>query len=134
MKLSVEKFVLNATQLPYLAEGILILASMTLGFLLRRAGKPYGKVKLIIHLFFVLWFTIGFGFVLYGHINMSGTKATRVPVAVMGLMVLTQFVTGILMLASKRSGKTLPRIYLLSAMLLLLFDISALIITGNSAS
>lgn len=33
---------MNATQLPFLVEGILILACMIFGILLGRAGKPYG--------------------------------------------------------------------------------------------
>jgi hypothetical protein len=37
---------------PFIVEGILILASAVFGFLLGRTGKPYGKVKLIFHIFF----------------------------------------------------------------------------------
>ena len=124
---------MNTTQLPYLAEGILILAIMILGILLRRAGKPYGKVKLFIHLFLVLWFTVGFAFILYAHITISEMKVTWIPIAIMGLMILTQFVTGILMVASKKSGKALPMIHTISAILIFLSDICAFIITGISS-
>jgi hypothetical protein len=41
---------MNTTQFSFLGEGILILATMIFGALLGRAGKPYGKVKLVIHL------------------------------------------------------------------------------------
>ena len=42
---------MNTTQLPFLVEGILIVTAGIFGALLGSAGKPYGKVKLVIHLF-----------------------------------------------------------------------------------
>ncbi len=122
---------MNSTQLPFLVEGILILAGMIFGILLDRAGKPYGKVKLVIHLFFFVWFTTGFAFILYGLSKINVTQATWISVAMMGLMILIQLVTGILMIASKKAGKALPKIHFASAILLFLSDISAFIITGN---
>lgn len=122
---------MNATQLPFLAEGILILANMIFGILLARAGRPYGKVKLVIHLFLFLWLTVGFAFILYGLFTMNVTKVTWIPVALMGLMILTQLVTGVLMLASKKAGKVLPMIHIISAILMVLSDVCAFIITGN---
>ena len=87
---------MNTAQLPFLVEGILMLTAGTFGILLGRAGKPYGKVKLVVHLFFVLWFSVGFGFITYGILTMSSaTKGIWIPVAVMGLAILTQLVTGI---------------------------------------
>ncbi len=124
---------MNSTQLPFLVEGILILAGMIFGILLDRAGKPYGKMKLVIHLFFFIWFTTGFAFVLYGLFKINVTTATWISVAVMGLMILTQLVTGILMIASRKAGKALPKIHITSAILLFLSDISAFIITGHSS-
>jgi len=96
-----------------------------------RAGKPYGKVKLVVHLFFVLWFAVGFGFIVYGILTMStATKAIWIPVSVMGLAILTQMVTGITMLASKKAGMPFPKIHLFSAILLVLSDICAFFIAG----
>ncbi len=122
---------MNSTQLPFLVEGILILAGMIFGILLDRAGKPYGKAKLVIHLFFFVWFTTGFAFILYGLSKINMMQATWISVAMMGLMILIQLVTGILMIACKKAGKALPKIHLTSAFLLFLSDISAFIITGN---
>ena len=122
---------MNTTQLPFLVEEILILASMILGFLLHRAGRPYGKVKLALHFFLFLWFTVGFAFILYGLFALNVTMATWIPVALMCLMILTQLVTGVLMLASKKAGKVLPRIHIISAILLVVSDICAFIITGK---
>ena len=52
-----------ATLAPYIVEGIIILACAVFGFLLEKKGKPYGKVKLISHLFFFLWFSLGYYFI-----------------------------------------------------------------------
>ena len=121
---------MNNTQLPFLVEGILMLTAMTFGLLLRRAGKPYGKVKLIIHLFFLAWFTVGFGFIVYGLSTMKATEGIWIPVAIMGLAILTQLFTGIPMLASRKVGKVRPRIHATSAILMFLSDACAFIIAG----
>ena len=122
---------MNTTQLPFLVEGLLILTAMIFGVLLDRAGKPYGKVKLVIHLFFVLWFFVGFVFILNELFKIHVATVTWIPVALMGLMILTQLVTGILMLISEKAGRTLPRVHVISAILLLLSDICVFIVTGN---
>jgi len=121
---------MNATQLPFLVEGILIPACMIFGILLGRGGRPYGRVKLVIHLFLFVWLTVGVGFILYGVFIISVMRPISIPVSMMGLFVLTQLVTGILMLASKKVGNALPRIHVSSAILMLLADICAFVITG----
>jgi hypothetical protein len=122
---------MNNTQLQYLVEGFLILASTVFGILVGRAGKPYSKVKLVIHLFFFLWFTVGLAFILYGHLATGGTKATWIPDGTMGLMTLIQIGTGIKVMASKKSGKALPMTHMISTILMLLADICAFVIAGN---
>ena len=121
---------MNTAQLPFLVEGILILAAMTFGILLGRTGKPYGKVKLVIHLFLFVWLSVGFAFILYGLFKINVMKVTWIPVAMMGLTILIQSVTGILMLASKKAGKALPKIHTVSAILMVLSDICVFVITG----
>jgi|GEM_PF-1527076 hypothetical protein len=122
---------MNTTQLPFLVEAILMLTAGIFGILLHKAGKPYGKVKLVVHLFFVLWFSVGFGFIAYAILTMSSaTKGIWIPVAVMGFAILTQLVTGIRMLASKKAGMALPKIHLFSAIILVLSDICAFIMAG----
>jgi hypothetical protein len=118
---------MSRAQPPFLVGGILILAAMAVGILLGRAGKPYGTVKLIIHLFLFAWFSVGFAFIVYGVAIANVTKVIWIPVAVMGLMILTQLFTGALMLASK---KTPPVIHLSSAILMILSDACAFIIAG----
>jgi hypothetical protein len=122
---------MNATQVPFLAEGLLILIAGTFGFLLGRAGRPYGKVKLVVHLFFVLWFTMGYGFIAYAILTKgSATMGILVPVTAMGLAILTQLVTGILMLASRKAEKAIPKVHIASASLLVASDICAFFMAG----
>ncbi len=122
---------MNATQLPFLVEGILILVAMTFGIFLQRTGKPYGKVKLVFHLFFFAWFTVGYAFILYSFSAAGKSVIMWIPVAAMGLMILSQLVVGILMLTVKQRAKAFPVIHLISAILLLVSDICAFIIAGS---
>jgi len=124
---------MNAAQLPFLVEGILILTTMVLGVLIGRAGKPYGKVKLGIHLFLYLWFTVGFAFVASALLIGNISNLTWGLVAVMGLAILTQLVTGIWMSVSKNPGKALPKIHGVSALLLVVSDVVAFLLTGISS-
>ncbi len=122
---------MNTTQLPFLVAGILMLTAGIFGILLDRAGIPYGKVKLVIHLFLFAWLTVGLAFISYGILTMSSaTKGIWIPVAVMDLAILTQLVTGILMLVSKKAGMVFPKIHLFSAILMVLSDICAFIMAG----
>ncbi len=121
---------MNPTQLPFVAEGILILTAGIFGILLDRTKKPYGKLKLVIHLFFALWFAVGFGFILYGLFTMNATKIIWIPVALIGFGILTQLVTGIIMLASTRAGKAFPNVHLFSAIVMVVSDICAFFIAG----
>ena len=121
---------MNTTQLPFLVEGILTLAAMVFGILLSRKEKPYGKVKMVIHLFLFAWLSVGFGFILYGLSRGNAVKAIWIPIAIMGLLILTQLVIGIVIMAFRKAGKALPMIHLISAILLVLSDIGAFIITG----
>ncbi len=119
---------MNVTLAPFIAEGIIILAGATFGFLLGRKGKPYGKVKLIVHLFFFLWFSLGYCFILSGTIK--AMSSTLIPVIVMGVALLCQLIAGIVMLARKETGKTLPTIHKVSATVMLLADVCGLILVA----
>lgn len=125
---------MSKTQLPFLVEGILILVTMTVGFLLKSKGKPYGKVKLAIHVFFFLWFSMGFYFIVRTLALTPATQAETliwIPVDIMGLALLVQLVTGILMVAFRKVGKGLPAIHVTSAVLMLLADICAFFMAGR---
>jgi len=124
---------MNAIQLPFLVEGILILTAMILGFLIRRVGKPYGGIKVGFHLFFYLWFTVGFAYVVSALTTLNTTNLTWGFVFVMGLAIVTQLVTGTWMLVSKASRKRLPKVHLVSALLLVVSDFLAFFLTGMSS-
>ena len=124
---------MNATQLPFLVEGILILTTMAIGFLIRRVGKPYGKVKIALHLFLYLWFAVGFAFIVSAPPIHNVSNLTWGFVAVMTLAILTQLGTGTWMLIWKASRKVLPKIHVASAALLLISDVVVFFLTGMSA-
>jgi len=121
---------MNPTQLPFLVEGILVIVCMIFGLLLSKAGKPYGKIKLVIHLFFFLWFSVGFGFISYGVFVTNIIQALWIPVAIMGLMLFVQLATGAFLLFSKNAKRSLARIHLIAASVMLVVDVISFIISG----
>ena len=123
---------MNSIQLPFLVEAILVAVTMLLGFLLRKAGKPYGKLKLVAHIFFYLWFTTGFWFIASTIAPSKVGLATSTLVGTMGLMILVQLGTGIAMMIARIPGKTLPKVHLVAAFALLFADIGAFVGAGIS--
>jgi hypothetical protein len=121
---------MNATQLPFLVEGILILTTMIVGYFLGRGGKPYGKAKLAIHVFLYAWFTTGFGFIVRGLCMAHTSNWIWVPVVAMGSMILVQLGTGIAMMAARKVGTMLPKVHIAAAVLLVLSDICAYVFAG----
>jgi len=124
---------MTQTQLPFLAEGLLILATVIAGTALGKAGKPYGKLKLVIHIFLYLWFTTGLGFIVYGLSTATATVDHRIwgLVVLMCLMDLTQLGTGISMIATRHKGKTRPMIHITSAFVMAFADVCAYFIAGT---
>jgi uncharacterized membrane protein len=121
---------MNATQLPFLVEGILILITLGLGVLIWRAGKPYGKVKLGFHLFLYLWFTFGFCFIAAALPLKNVSNRTWGFVAAMALAIVIQLVTGLWMLFSKKRSRWMPMVHGVSATVLILSDLAAYFLTG----
>lgn len=119
---------MNPALAPFVVEGLLIIVAAVFGFLVGKKGKPYGKVKLIVHLFFVAWFTMGMVFILLGTIK--AISILIIPVALMAVALLIQIIVGIRMLVSREAGKILPLLHKVSATVLLLSDICALIIAA----
>ncbi len=112
---------------PFIVEGLLIIASAVFGFLLGNKGKPYGKVKLFFHIFFFAWLTLGMVFIVVG--TLSAISILIVPVALTVVMLLIELIVGIRMLVVNEVGKALPAIHKVAAIVMLLSDIWALIIT-----
>lgn len=121
---------MNTVQLPFLVEAILILAAGTFGFFLRRGGRPWGKVKLVAHLFFYLWLAVGYGYVVYGLTMTSVPAAVWFPALLMGTAVVAQVATGIVMLASKVVGRALLRTHVTSAVVMILSSLGGLVVGG----
>lgn len=121
---------MNHTQITFLVEFILMSVALIYGILLHRKGKPYGKVKLVIHIFFYVWLTVGYGFITYSLTGINVARALWIPVVVIGLMIVAQLVTGVLAIVFKNVGKALPNFHLIAAILMILSDICAFIIAG----
>ena len=121
---------MNAAQLPFLVEGLIILAAGAVGWFIRRAKKPYRAWKVVVHLFFFAWFTMGYGYVLYGLTLRPVPPVIWIPVALEGLALLVQVVTGLVLLFSKRARQRLPAAHLVSAAVLLASDLVALVLAG----
>jgi hypothetical protein len=113
---------MTAAQAPFLVEGLLIVVAMVLGGFLGRKAQPYGKVKLSFHLFFWLWFSLGYYYVAQGLFGGSW-NATEAAVLVMGLALAVQIATGITMLVQKPRAAWLPKAHGVSASVLLLADV-----------
>lgn len=124
---------MSATQLPFLVEGILILTAMVLGGFLARKAKPYGKVKLSFHLFFFLWFSMGYYFIAQVLFTGRAWTGTGITVLFMGLALVVQIVTGVVMLVRKGAVGWLPWVHGVSAALLLVLDAAALFLSGTSS-
>ena len=120
-----------ASQLPFFVEGLIVFAAALFGIFLGRKGKPYGKVKLSFHLFFFLWFTLGYGFIATSVFSTGPKPLTALCVTMLGLGTLTQLVTGIRMLAKKTVGSTLPRVHALSVVVMLLADLGAFFVVAG---
>jgi len=121
---------MNATQLPFLVEGILILTTILVGYFLGKRGRPYGKAKLAIHIFLYAWFSTGFGFISSGLLAKGGSIGIWIPVGAMGAMILVQLATGVAMMVSKKVGPTLPKVHIAAAVVLVLSDAWAFFLAG----
>ena len=121
---------LNATQAPFLVEAALTGLAAVFGILTGKGGKPYGKVNLLIHLFFYVWLTFGFGFIVYGVAIAHVTQTIWVLVTVMGIMIVIQLFTAVLMLNAEKVGKGLPLVHIVTAFVLGISEIGAFIIAG----
>ena len=124
---------MNATQLPFVVEAVLILVAMVLGGLLGRKPRPYGKVKVSFHIFFALWFTLGYYFIAQGIFSVRLPLATAVSILVMGIALLVQIVSGVVMLSSTARGKRLPVVHGTSATIVLVADVVAFVLAGLGA-
>jgi hypothetical protein len=122
---------MNAMQLSFLVEGLLILAAGILGGFLGKKGQPYGKVKLAFHLFFFLWFSVGYYFIAQSLFSYSLESTQRILVIVMGVALLIQLLFGSVMLVQKPKRTWTMLVHGASALLLLVADLVLFFVTGR---
>lgn len=120
---------MNAVQLPLTVEALLIIAAATLGILLGKKGRPYGKIKLGFHLFFFLWFSTGYFFIVKTLVN-SPWSAVSGLVLVMGLALATLLAVGLTLLLKPSPHRILPKIHGTAALILFLTDMAAWVTSG----
>jgi len=105
--------------------------TVVLGALLGRKGKPCGKVKLGFHLFFFLWFSLGYFFIAQALFTGGATTGVGISVIVTGLALLVQIGSGITLLARKERASWLPTLHAVSAALVLIADGVALFLSAT---
>jgi hypothetical protein len=121
---------ISAAQAPFLVAGVLTGLASIFGILAGKSGKPYSKTVLLVHLFFYIWLTVGFGFIVYGVPIANATKMIWIAVSLMGVTIVMQLVSAVLMLNSEKVGRALPLVHIASAVVLGLAEISAFIAAG----
>jgi fucose 4-O-acetylase-like acetyltransferase len=124
---------MNATQLPFLVEALIILAAAAFGWFIRRAKKPYRAWKVTVHLFFFAWFSMGYWYITEGLSFQSYTLVLGILTGIVGLAIAVQIVTGLVLLFSKTSRQRLPAVHLGSAVVMLVSDLAALVAAGFAA-
>ncbi|NNM68315.1 MAG: hypothetical protein HKM06_09950 [Spirochaetales bacterium] len=122
---------MSAMQLPFLVEGLLILIAGILGGFLGKKGQPYGKVKLAFHLFFFLWFSVGYYYIFQSVFSVTVAEGVKILVVVMGAALLTQLVIGVVMLVQKPKRAWTAFVHGGSALLMLLADLVLFVVTGR---
>jgi hypothetical protein len=124
---------MNATQLPFLVEALIILAAAGFGWFIRRAKRPYRAWKVVVHLFFFAWFSMGYWYITEGLTFHSYKPLLAVLTIVVGLAIAVQIVTGLVLLFAKTSRQRLPAVHLTSAVVMLASDLAALVAAGFAA-
>lgn len=119
---------MNLALAPFIVEGTLVVFAGLFGFLLRRSGRPLGKVKLGFHLFFFVWLAFGYYYILAASLGTG--PALLACVLLMGLGLLVQLVAGILLLAARQPEPRLRSLHKVSAFVILIADLGALLLTA----
>ncbi len=124
---------MNVTPLQFAVEALIILAAAVVGWFIRRAKKPYRAWKVIVHVFFFAWLFMGYWYITEGLTFQSYKPLLAVLTIAVGVMMAVQFVTGLVMLFSKKSRQRLPAVHLGSAIAVLIFDLAAMVAAGFTA-
>ena len=119
---------MNPALAPLIVEGLLSIVAAAVGVFVGKKGKPYGRVKLAVHVFFFAWLAVGMVFIAMG--TLKAMSIVAVPVAVMVAALLALLVDGVRISFSKDAGKPESAVHKVSAIVMLLADICALLITA----
>ena len=120
---------MNTEQVQVTVEGVLISATILVGFLLTRGRRPYGKVKLGIHIFLSLWFSTGFGFIAANLPKDHPNPILWIPVAIMGVAIALQWISGALLVFGAPT-RSRVKMHLVSAFVLLAADVAVLAVAS----
>jgi hypothetical protein len=106
--------------------GLWVLVAAGIGIWIHRVGKPYGRVKISIHIFLTLFVLAGFvsSFASLSGLGQPRTVAT-ICLVVLGLALLSGVVAGIRMATSRELDSNLPKVHAVSTALMLLSIIAA---------
>jgi hypothetical protein len=109
-----------------LATGLWVLVVAGIGIWLDRRSRPYGRVKLWIHILLTVFVLAGFisSFVSLSGLGQPRTAAT-ICLTVLGLALLSNVVVGIRMATSRELDSRLPRVHTVSTVVILLSIIAA---------
>jgi hypothetical protein len=108
--------------------GLWVLVVAAIGIWIHRVGKPYGRVKLSIHILLTLFVLAGFisSFVSLSGLGQPSTVAT-ICLIVLGLALLSVVLVGIRMATSRELESNLPKVHAVSTVVILLSIIAAAI-------
>jgi hypothetical protein len=104
-----------------IVTGFWVLVSATIGFLMKRSGKPYGVWKPVVHGFIALFIAAGTASCLIGLLAVSPLPVfSLVAISLVALGVLCNLVVGPLMVAAKAVNTKRVKIHQLSSGLIVL--------------
>ena len=112
---------MEAVLLKVVVTGLWVLLTGTIGLFLGKKGKPYGKGKLIVHVILLIFVLAGWISCFYELLGIDQPKTGAfVFLCIFGITILTNLVSGVIMIASKELLKTLPITHKISTTVMLL--------------
>ena len=112
---------MNSVLLKFVVTGLYVLVNGSLGLWIGSKGKPYGKIKIGIHIILSLGVLAGFISIIYELSTLNQPKTLAIiALIVMGLTLLCNLFTGITMALTKDLNKSFPTVHKTSTIVLLL--------------
>jgi hypothetical protein len=110
------------------ATGLWVLIAAGIGIWLDRVGRPYGRVKIAIHIFLTVFVLAGLvsSFFSLSRLGQPTTVA-MICLIVLGMALLSVVAVGIRMVISREPDSRLPTVHTVSTVLILLSIVAAAI-------